>query len=85
MISCGTTTYNNVGEAVYLYNLAKRWQMGDAAQQEYRKLLLEGKSEKEAAKIAQERTGISLVTGKPIRKDIPYKKDYSGQYGGKNA
>jgi len=54
--------------------------MGDSAQQEYRKLLLEGKPPKEAAKIAQERTGISLVTGKPINKDLPYKVKYSGQY-----
>ena len=54
--------------------------MGDSAQQEYRKLLLEGKPPKEAAKIAQERTGVSLVTGRPINKDLPYKVKYNGQY-----
>ena len=46
----------------------------------YKKLLLEGKSPKESAKIAQERTGISLVTGRPINKDLPYKVKYVGQY-----
>jgi hypothetical protein len=54
--------------------------MGSPADVEYRKLLLEGKPPKEAAKIAQERTGISLVSGQPIRKDIPYKVKYNGQY-----
>lgn len=54
--------------------------MGNVADIEYRKLLLAGKPEKEAAKIAQERTGISLVTGQPIKKDIPYKVKYAGQY-----
>jgi len=54
--------------------------MGDSAQKEYRKLLSEGKPPKEAAKIAQERTGISLVTGRPINKDLEYKVKYSGQY-----
>jgi hypothetical protein len=46
----------------------------------YRQLVKEGKPKKEAAQIAQERTGVSLVTGLPIRKDIPYKKKYCGQY-----
>lgn len=46
----------------------------------YKKLLTEGKVSKEAAKIAQEKTGISLVTGKPIRQDLPYKRTYVGQY-----
>jgi hypothetical protein len=54
--------------------------MGTAADVEYRKLLLEGKPPKEAAKIAQERTGISLVSGKPIKSDLPYKVKYAGQY-----
>lgn len=46
----------------------------------YRQLLAEGKAPKEAAKIAQERTGMSLVTGRPINKDLPYKVKYAGQY-----
>ena len=54
--------------------------MGTQVQQEYRKLLLEGKPPKEAAKMAQERTGVSLVTGRPINKDLPYKVKYNGQY-----
>jgi len=46
----------------------------------YRQLLGEGKTEKEAAKIAQEKTGISLVSGRPINRDLPYKVSYAGQY-----
>lgn len=49
-------------------------------QTEYRKLLSEGKPPRDAAKVAQERTGLSLVTGQPIRKDLPYKVKYAGQY-----
>jgi hypothetical protein len=50
------------------------------AQNIYRQLLKEGKPPKEAAKMAQERTGVSLVTGRPINKDLPYKVKYAGQY-----
>jgi len=52
----------------------------DVANQLYRKLLAEGKPPKEAAKIAQEKTGVSLVTGRPINRDLPYKVKYVGQY-----
>jgi hypothetical protein len=46
----------------------------------YIKLINEGKDPKDAAREAQERTGFSLVTGRPIKKDLPYKKVYNGQY-----
>lgn len=51
----------------------------------YRQLLAQGKPPKDAAKIAQEKTGMSVVTGRPINKDLPYKVKYTGQYGGKNG
>lgn len=55
----------------------------------YQQLLKEGKPPKEAAKEAQARTGFSVVTGAPIRRDlganaqkIAYqgKRKYNGQY-----
>jgi hypothetical protein len=46
----------------------------------YYRLLKEGKPPKEAAKMAQEETGMSAVTGKPIKNDIPYRVKYTGQY-----
>lgn len=46
----------------------------------YLKLLKEGKTAKEAAREAQERTGFSVVTGQPIRTDTLRKKEYRGQY-----
>lgn len=46
----------------------------------YQQLVTEGYPKKEAAKIAQQRTGVSLVTGRPINKDLPYKVKYVGQY-----
>jgi hypothetical protein len=52
----------------------------------YRELLAEGKAPKDAAKIAQERTGLSVVTGRPIDRSIhfsPTNKIYQGQYGKK--
>jgi hypothetical protein len=50
------------------------------AQEIYNQLIKEGKPAKEAAQIAQEKTGVSLVTGRPIRHDLPYKVKYAGQY-----
>jgi len=46
----------------------------------YKKLILEGKPANEAAKIAQARTGISVVTGRPINRQLPSKVEYNGQY-----
>ena len=37
------------------------------ADEEYTKLRLEGKDEKDAAKLAQQRTGVSLITGRPMK------------------
>lgn len=50
------------------------------AQEMYNQLVKEGKPKKEAAQIAQEKTGVSLVTGRPIKGDLSYKVKYSGQY-----
>jgi hypothetical protein len=48
----------------------------------YQELLRVGKSPKDAAREAQERTGFSLVTGAPIRKSTLKfnKRGYLGQY-----
>lgn len=46
----------------------------------YTKYLQEGKPPKEAAKLAQEKTGQSVVTGRPIKNQIPYRRKYVGQY-----
>jgi len=40
----------------------------------YKILLRQGKSEKDAAKEAQARTGISLVTGRPIQRNVEFKQ-----------
>ncbi len=50
----------------------------------YQALIRSGKSEKDAAKEAQARTGTSLVSGKPIRRSPEFKKSGKvkiGQYG----
>jgi len=54
--------------------------MEQTVNQVYNQLLKEGKTQKEAAKIAQEKTGMSLITGRPINRDLPYKVKYAGQY-----
>jgi len=54
-------------------------------QEIYAQLISEGKPPKEAAKIAQEKTGMSVVTGRPINRDLPYKVRYTGQYGDSNG
>ncbi len=46
----------------------------------YIKYLKDGKSKKEAAKLAQEKTGYSVVTGRPINQQLPYRREYAGQY-----
>ncbi len=51
-----------------------------SVQMRYQNLLREGKAPKDAAKIAQAETGYSLVTGRPINGQIPYKEKYVGQY-----
>jgi hypothetical protein len=49
----------------------------------YNQLLREGRSKKDAAKEAQERTGMSAVTGRPINKQLYFTKTGMryGQYG----
>ncbi len=55
--------------------------MDTVAHQLFKQLLNEGKPANEAAKIAQEKTGISLVTGRMINKKLNMKrKNYVGQY-----
>jgi len=51
-----------------------------SAHRMFKQLLNEGKPANEAAKIAQEKTGISLVTGRMINKRLEKRKDYVGQY-----
>jgi hypothetical protein len=47
----------------------------------YNALLKEGKTPKDAAREAQERTGFSVVTGRPIKHDLnSNKRGYFGQY-----
>ena len=50
-------------------------------QEIYQQLVSQGKPPKDAAREAQERTGYSLVTGRPIRRDPNLtKKALIGQY-----
>lgn len=49
-------------------------------QEIYEDLVKQGKTKKDAAREAQQRTGVSLVTGRPINKDLPLKVKYAGQY-----
>jgi len=46
----------------------------------YGKYLSEGKTPKDAARMAQELTGDSVVTGRPINRQLPYRRKYAGQY-----
>lgn len=46
----------------------------------YKKYIQEGKPAKDAAKMAQEKTGLSVVTGQPINRQLPQKVEYNGQY-----
>ena len=51
----------------------------------YLQYLQEGKTPKDAAKEAQARTGYSVVTGRPIRRQLDEKRfskktEYEGQY-----
>ena len=59
--------------------------MGIDVKQLYQTLLREGKSPKAAAREAQERTGMSAVTGRAIRgNNLQFKQtktSYLGQYG----
>ena len=49
----------------------------------YQELLKQGKTKKDAAKEAQARTGKSVVTGRPIDKQLRFtqKMIFQGQYG----
>lgn len=52
----------------------------------YQELLKQGLAPKDAAKLAQERTGMSVVTGRPIDRGLrqsPTGKYSNGQYGQK--
>ena len=51
----------------------------------YNELLASGMSEKDAAKTAQQRTGVSLVSGRTITKKVEFtpKVSYGGQYPGR--
>ncbi len=53
-----------------------------AVQALYQQLLASGSSQKDAAKEAQARTGVSLVSGRPIVKKVEWtpKVNYGGQY-----
>jgi len=46
----------------------------------YTKYLQEGKTKKESAKLAQEKTGLSVVTGRAINRQLPLRRKYAGQY-----
>lgn len=52
----------------------------------YRELVSGGMHPKDAAKEAQDRTGLSVVTGRPINRQLSFKKKsgqvYMGQYDG---
>ena len=47
----------------------------------YNKLLKEGYSEKDAAKEAQSRTGMSAVTGAPIKRTVEFTNKGKVKYG----
>jgi hypothetical protein len=49
--------------------------------QVYNQLLLKGYSKKDAAREAQEKTGMSVVTGKPIRRQLEFNRTKSTQFG----
>jgi len=57
------------------------------AKELYHLYIKQGMSPKDAAKIAQEKTGTSAVTGRPITKHLRFTKEktYYGQYGVDNA
>ena len=48
----------------------------------YEDLVRRGASPKDAAKMAQERTGLSVVSGRPINRKLKFTKEstYNGQY-----
>jgi hypothetical protein len=46
----------------------------------YEELLKAGRTPRDAAREAQQRTGLSAVTGKPINRRMDYKKEYHGQF-----
>ncbi len=48
----------------------------------YIQYLKQGLSPKEAAKMVQKTTGMSAVTGKPLKKPEPAEGEYRGQYNG---
>ena len=50
------------------------------AKQIYEELVARGYPKKDAAKEAQARTGMSLVTGRQINRQIPSKESYAGEY-----
>ena len=55
--------------------------LNSPAHQMYAGLVRDGMSEKEAAKIAQEKTGLALRTGQPIRgKHMKLRRKYHGFY-----
>lgn len=47
----------------------------------YQLLLLQGYTKKDAAKEAQARTGMSVVTGKPISSDLKFNKPKATPFG----
>lgn len=51
----------------------------------YQELVKNGMHPRDAAKEAQERTGLSVVTGKPIDRKLRFTKTkvFNGQYGAK--